>query len=113
MPDRHHHDLAGFRGDTVGTPATHVGVGDYVVTRYAAADRLAFVCKVTAKGFLYVRLYIDLTRTWGPAFQLCGPSGHVQAVVQEGAALPPRPRVWQGAGARRADLEPTGVGAQL
>jgi hypothetical protein len=106
MPERHHHDLPGFRGDTVGTPATHVGVGDFVVTRYAGHDRLAFVCKVTVKGYLYVRLYLDLTRTWGPAYQLCGPGGRLQVVVQEGASLPPRPRVWQGAAARMSELRP-------
>lgn len=108
-PDRRHHDINGFRGDTVQTPAQHIAVGDFIVFRYATADRLAFVCKVTPKGIVYVRLYLDLTRSWGPAFQLCDHRGQQAVVVQEGARLPPRPRVWQGANARAAALQPAGI----
>lgn len=104
------HDLPGFRGDTIRLDACGVGVGDFVVTRYAGQDRLAFVCKITPKGGVYVRLYLDLSRSWGPAFQICDHRGRLDVVIQDGAELPPRPRIWQAVAARRAALEP-GVAA--
>lgn len=101
---RRAYDFPGFRGDTVATTAQHIVVGDFVVTRYATRDRLAFVCKITAKGVVYVRLFLDLDRSWGPAWQLCDRSGQADVVIQDGAQLPPRPRFWQATAARASTL---------